>query len=238
MVQARKAKPKRGKRRSWTEAHARRLTWRAGFGATPSETAELARLGKTKAIGRMLNGDGKTELRGPAPTVAGQPLDPVNEFDHDVLWWLDRMVRTNHPLEERMTLFWHDHFATAETDAPLMLAQNATLRRHALGTFDDLLEAVFLDPAMQVHLSIIGSHKNDPNENFARELFELYCFGAGKGYTEDDIREAARALTGWVGVRANGKLTGTRFDASRHDDTARRRSSGRPATGAGRTCCG
>ncbi len=116
-------------------------------------------------------------MRGPSPLVAGKPLDPGNEFDHDILWWLDRMVRTSHPLEERMTLFWHDHFATADLPAQLMLAQNETLRRHALGSFDDLLRAVFLDPAMQIHLSVSGSLKGDPNENFARELFELYTFG-------------------------------------------------------------
>jgi uncharacterized protein (DUF1800 family) len=162
-------------------------------------------------------GEGKVELRGPAPSITGKPLDPFNEFDHDVLWWLDRMVRTSHPLQERMTLFWHGHFATAEHDPPLMLAQNETLRRHALGRFDDLLRAVFLDPAMQLHLSVAGSHKEDPNENFARELFELYTLGAGNGYTEGDVREASRAFTGWVAVRENGRVTGTQFDPARHD---------------------
>jgi len=174
-------------------------------------------MGKTAAVGLVLGGDGATRLRGPAPTVGGKPIDPENEFDHHILWWLDRMVRTTHPLEERMTFFWHDHFATADVPVPLALAQNRTLRAHALGRFDTLLRAVFLDPAMQLHLSVVGSHKDDPNENFARELFELYTLGAGVGYTEDDIREAARAFTGWVAVRSNGQVTGVRFDPARHD---------------------
>lgn len=179
--------------------------------------ADLRRAGRSAALDLVLNGDGETRLRGTPPTVAGRPIDEENEFDHDVLWWLDRMVRTTHPLEERMTLFWHDHFATADVPVPLALAQNRTLRRHALGRFDQLLRAVFLDPAMQLHLSIAGSPKADPNENFARELFELYTLGAGNRYTEDDIREAARAFTGWVAVRGDGRVTGVRFDPARHD---------------------
>lgn len=204
---------------AWSEAHARRLAWRAGYGARPHELAELAHMGRAKALNRFLNGEGGSHLGGPAPQVDGAPLDPDNEFDHDVLWWLDRMVRTTHPLEERMTFFWHDHFATSGVDTPLLLQQNRTLRAHALGRFDDLLEAVFLDPAMQLALNIAGSHKSDPNENFARELLELYTLGVGNGYTEQDIREAARAFTGWVADRSNGVVTGVHFDPRRHDDT-------------------
>lgn len=206
------------RRPAWTDAHVERLLWRAGFGPAAGEIDRLQALGKPAALGVVLDGDGPTTLKGPPPTVNGQPLDPENQFDHDVLWWLDRMVRSTHGLEERMTWFWHDHFATSGQDTPLMLAQNRTLRRYALGTFDDLLRAVFLDPAMQLALSIAGSAKEDPNENFARELMELYTLGVGNGYTEDDVREIARALTGWVAVTANGRVTGVRFDPSRHDD--------------------
>ncbi len=176
----------------------RRLFWRAGFGVTANEAERYAKAGKSATIAALLDPDGPVRLVGATPTINGVKLDPHNEFDHDVLWWLDRMVRSNHPLQERMTLFWHDHFATGGVDAPLMIAQNETLRRYALGKFDDLLRAVFKDTAMQIHLSIAGSYKDDPNENFARELFELYTLGAGVNYTEGDIREAARALTGWV----------------------------------------
>ncbi len=125
----------------------------------------------------------------------GQPLDPVNEWSHDALWWLDRMVRSPRPLKEKMTFFWHDHFAVLDQDTPLMLAQNRTMRRKSLGSFPDLLRAITSDPAMLLHLSLANSDPEEPNENFARELMELYTLG--RGYTERDIREAARALTGF-----------------------------------------
>ena len=126
-------------------------------------------------------------VRGSAPTVNGKRLDPVNEYGHDVLWWLDRMVRSQRPLVEKMTLFWHDHFATADQDTPLMLGQNHTLRRGGLGSFRTLLGAVTRDPAMQLFLSLADSDKRAPNENYARELMELFTLGSG--YTERDIRE-------------------------------------------------
>ena len=208
-------KPKR-RRPAWSEAHVRRAFWRAGFGATPEEQRLWARRGRTRTVRWLLDGGGPAELRGPEPSADGKPLDPVNEFGHDVLWWLDRMVRTTRPLEEKLTLFWHDHFATADQDTPLMLAQNETLRAGALGRFDDLLLAVMLDPAMQLFLSLAGSHRSAPNENFARELMELFTLG--EGYTEDDVREAARALTGYVAVRENGRVVRIDFDPARHDD--------------------
>jgi uncharacterized protein (DUF1800 family) len=182
-------------RRHWTEAHVRRLFWRAGFGATPREARHWARRGKARTIRWLLHG-------GPAPAphiaparVDGHRLDPENEWGHDVLWWLDRMIRSRRPLQEKLTLFWHDHFATTEQDTPLMLAQNRTLRRHALGGFPALLRAVTSDPAMLLFLSLADSDKEAPNENYARELMELFTLG--RGYRERDIREAARALTGF-----------------------------------------
>src|SRR3712207_3323527 len=175
----------------WTEAHVRRLFWRAGFGATPEEAALFTQAGKDATLRFLLRGDGGPELAGPAPTADGKPLDPVNEWGHDGLWWLDRMVRTRRPLVEKMTLFWHDHFATSDQDTPLMLRQNKTLRKHALGNFRTLLKAITRDPAMQLFLSLAGSNKWAPNENYARELMELFTLGTG--YTEHDIREAARA---------------------------------------------
>ncbi len=130
-------------------------------------------------------------------------------------WWLDRMVRSPHPLEEKMTLFWHGHFATTEEkvrDYRKMQAQLDTLRKGALGSFRDLLAAVSKDPAMLVFLDATHNVKGAPNENFGREVMELFTMGVGN-YTEDDIREAARAFTGWT----NDDLCFV-FDASRHDD--------------------
>jgi len=198
----------------WTEAHVRRLFWRAGFGATPAEAARWAQAGQDATIKHLL--DGPKGLAGPAPI----PLDPLNEWSHRALWWLDRMVRSRRPLEEKLTLFWHDHFATAGQDTPLMLAQNRMLRARASGSFRRLLGGVTRDPAMQLFLSLADSHKDSPNENFARELMELFALGGG--YTERDIREAARALTGFRTRWANGNLQRIWFDARAHDAGVKR----------------
>src|SRR3954454_6305781 len=181
----------------WTEAHVRRVMWRAGFGARPDEIAKWTQAGKDATLRWLLNGGVGPELVGPAPRTQDGPLDPVNEWGHDGLWWLDRMVRSQRPLVEKMTLFWHDHFATRDQDQPLMLAQNRVLRSHALGSFRGLLGAVTTDPAMQSFLSLADSDRAHPNENFARELLELFTLGADNGYSERDVREAARSLTGF-----------------------------------------
>jgi hypothetical protein len=114
-------------------------------------------------------------------------------------WWLDRMVRTPRPLEEKMTLFWHGHFVSSEEklrDYRKIRLQLETLRRGATGNFGELLVAVAKDPAMLVYLDAAQNVKGAPNENFGREVMELFTMGVGH-YTEDDIREAARAFTGW-----------------------------------------
>jgi hypothetical protein len=203
----------------WTEAHVRRLFWRAGFGATPEEAAQFAQAGKDATLRFILRGDGGPELVGPEPTADGKPLDPVNEWGHDGLWWLDRMVRTRRPLVEKMTLFWHDHFATSDQDTPLMLRQNKTLRKHALGNFRTLVREVTRDPAMQLFLSLAGSNKWAPNENYARELMELFTLGSG--YTERDIREAARALTGFEAMWDDG-FRDIRYRKDWHDTGQKR----------------
>lgn len=129
-------------------------------------------------------------------------------------WWVDRMVRTPRPLEEKMTLFWHGHFATSEEklrDYRKIELQIATLRDQATGNFGELLVAVAKDPAMLVFLDAAQNVKGAPNENFGREVMELFTMGVGN-YTEDDIREAARAFTGW----GNDDLTFV-IDAAKHD---------------------
>lgn len=136
------------------------------------------------------------------------------------IWWLERMVSTDHGLTERMTWFWHGHFATSlqkVRSASLMLAQNETLRADALTTFDKLAHAMIVDPAMLVWLDGNANKVGAANENLAREFMELFSLGHG-GYSEDDVREAARALTGWTVKRAVGKA---RFVPRRHDDTSK-----------------
>jgi uncharacterized protein (DUF1800 family) len=130
-------------------------------------------------------------------------------------WWADRMVATNHPLEEKMALFWHGHFATGEEkirDYRKMEQQLALLHRHATGNFGRLLVEVARGPAMLAYLDAAENVKGAPNENFAREVMELFTMGVGN-YTEKDIREAARAFTGWIDDDLDFKV-----DPAKHDD--------------------
>jgi uncharacterized protein (DUF1800 family) len=131
------------------------------------------------------------------------------------------MVRTSRPLVERMTLVWHDWFATSNAGVGsqrLMLEQNQLLRRYALGSFRELLLDVTRDPAMLLWLSGTENSRRSPNENYARELMELFTLGEGNGYTERDVREQARALTGWRYTWRRGQgATDFRFDRERHD---------------------
>src|SRR5438105_9011928 len=110
------------------------------------------------------------------------------------------MVRTSRPLVERMALVWHDWFATSNDGVDsqrLMLAQNQLFREHGLGSFHDLLLAVTRDPAMLLWLNGTDNSKDSPNENYGREMMELFTLGAGRGYGEEDVRQQARALTGF-----------------------------------------
>lgn len=115
-------------------------------------------------------------------------------------WWLTRMIETPRPLEEKMTLFWHGHFAASYRgveDSYYMLMQNQMFRTHATGSFADLLHGIIRDPAMLKYLNNNQSTKAKPNENLARELMELFSLGEGQ-YTENDIKQGARALTGYT----------------------------------------
>ena len=145
---------------------------------------------------------------------AGSP--PVDDEGGEQLrgWWLYCMLHGGHPLREKMTLFWHNHFATslAKVQNPaLMFGQNCLLREHALGQFGPLLQAISRDAAMMVWLDSNSNIKGKPNENFARELMEFFSLGVGH-YTEADVREAARSFTGW---RTDG--AGFALDAQLHD---------------------
>ena len=202
-------------------AEAERLLWRAGFGPRRGQAASLANLGLDVAVRSLTHPPGERWV-GPRPRDdKGRPLAPADAWGHDHLWWLDRMVRTSRPLVERMTLVWHDWFATSNSGVgsqKLMLAQNRLLRRHALGSFDRLLVSITANPAMLIWLSGTDNRKDAPNENYGRELMELFTLGEGNGYTERDVREQARALTGWTSTWKRGKgQTDFRFDPKRHD---------------------
>jgi uncharacterized protein (DUF1800 family) len=130
------------------------------------------------------------------------------------VWWANRMLTTNRPLEEKLTLFWHGHFATGDAkvrDYRMMLRQNEMLRANASGGLRDLLVGILKDPGMLVYLDNGENVKSHPNENFGRELLELFTMGVGN-YTERDVREAARSFTGWT-----NDVLAFKFDKDQHD---------------------
>ncbi len=194
------------------------LLRRAGFGARPAEWAQWQKLGLANATEALLNPERTPDsLEAVAQAIQGDYIDEDN-LDSLRNWWLFRMVHTKRPLEEKMTLFWHNHFATAnfKVDRPAwMWQQNQLLRSHALGNFRTMLQQLARDPAMLVWLDGRDNRNGAPNENFAREVMELFSLGVGSGYSETDIKEAARAFTGW---RYDDRLKGFLYDPNIHDD--------------------
>ncbi len=206
-----------------TLAQARRLLWRAGFGPRPGEAEALVGQPVEAAVLAMTRPSGPAVLHGPEPTDdEGNALAPADAWGQDHCWWLDRMVRSDQQLVERMTFIWHDWFANSNEkvdDQQRMLEQNQLFREHALGNFHELFTAVTANPAMLVFLDGISNSKWEPNENYGREMMELFSLGADRGaYTEDDVREQARALTGWTAEwTESAGLQNFRFQPSHHD---------------------
>jgi len=202
---------------------ATRLLNRAGFGPSPGQAEKLARMGMKKAVLSLTRPRGKARLIGPKPVDGdGLPLAPADSFGQDHLWWLDRMVRTDQPFAERMAFIFHDWFATSNesvSQQQQMLDQRVTIKSHVNGSFDRLLISLTKDPAMLQWLDGGNSTKSSPNENYAREMMELFTLGADRGaYTEGDIREAARALTGWTYDYDDDQgAINFRFDPEEHD---------------------
>jgi len=190
---------------------------RAAFGATWRELEEGVKVGPDKLIDRLLEGgesspvyDAETEQ------FLNSAARKFNVGPQASGWWLYRMLHGGHPLREKLTLFWHNHFATSNAklqNVGYMVGQYELMHRHALGSFAELLQAMSKDPAMMVWLETVQSKNGQPNENYARELMELFSLGIGH-YTEKDIREAARAFTGWE--IQNGKFHNNKnqFDPS------------------------
>jgi hypothetical protein len=208
-------------------AEAKRLLWRAGFGPAPGQAEALVGRSLEQVVFELTRPSGPATLRGPEPTDdEGNSLHPADAWGDDHCWWLDRMIRSDQPLVERMTYIWHDWFANSNekvNDQQRMLGQNGLFRERALGKFDDLFLAVTSDPAMLVFLDGIYNSKWQPNENYAREMMELFSLGADRGaYTEDDIKQMARALTGWTAewTESSG-LQNFHFDPARHDTSTK-----------------
>jgi hypothetical protein len=197
----------------WGRKWAAHLYRRAGFGASRAELVESVRLGPEGALNQLLNGPAADELSLTLADVGRIAADHDDGGQKLRGWWLYCMLHGN-PLLEKLTLFWHNHFATSifkVKSVQLMFRQNLLLRRRALGKFEPFLQAMSKDGAMLVWLDSNSNVKASPNENYARELMELFSLGVGN-YTEKDVREAARAFTGW---HTDG--VGFRFDASVHD---------------------
>jgi len=227
----------------WDERSAEHLLNRAGFGADAREIARAVELGRERAVAALFAVDpwleepfyarikadrermGSSELLEGAAREERRERERMQREDDkqqaaDYLeWWIERMLAGENALAERMTLFWHGHFTSSFQDVKSsyeMIRQNQLFRRHALGSFRELLHGIARDPAMLVYLDNATNRKGKPNENFARELLELFTLGVGH-YSEEDVREVARAFTGW-GVKS-GRF---RFDAGRHDRDAKR----------------
>lgn len=182
----------------WSTGLAAHLFRRAGFNAD-SETLEAAvRQTPAEVIDSLFTTIEPTEYTAEVETLS-QGMLATGNAKHLAPWWLHRLLTTPCPLREKATLFWHGHFATSAvkvTDPELMFTQNELLRRHALGCFGPLVQEMSRDPAMLLWLDSDSNRKAHPNENYAREVMELFCLGEGN-YTETDVRELARCFTGW-----------------------------------------
>ena len=184
----------------WDRRKAAHLYRRAGFGPTIAEIDEGVDLGMEPLVSRLIGyPDGPSRLDDMLDLVRTELVDFDENLGTPQSFWLYRMIATDRPFAERLTLFWHGHFATAnfKVQSPsLMYRQYETMRDRGRGRFDDLLLAIAQDPAMILWLDNNTNRRRAPNENFARELLELFTMGPG-AYTEADIQAAARAFTGW-----------------------------------------
>lgn len=189
--------------RPWDVRRVVHLHRRAGFMATWVEIRRDLKDGPTAAVERLLTG--KSGMHGPTnfdatANLLADAAVSANEPGRLKAWWVYRMLFGPDPLGEKLTLMWHDHFATSNAkvqDLGAMRRQNELLRRHARGPFPALLNAAVRDPALMNYLDAPANRKGHANENLARELMELFTLGIGH-YTEADVKEAARALTGWT----------------------------------------
>lgn len=173
---------------------------RAAFGATWDELQSGLKLGPQALVDRLLKGGERSPVYdAETEQFLAAAAKKFNAGQQAAGWWLYRMMHGGHPLREKLTLFWHNHFATSNAkvrNVGYMVGQYELMYKYALGNFAQLLQAISKDPAMMVWLDTVESKKGQPNENYARELMELFSLGIGN-YTEKDIREAARAFTGW-----------------------------------------
>jgi uncharacterized protein (DUF1800 family) len=226
---------------SWDRIKAAHLLNRAGLGGTPQEIDRLAAMGPSAAVDSFLKGEPDDEFFPPPYLLEPGPRFEFKQREKAALtederravrkeltdaerlsmldlrlWWLNRMRYTSDPLREKVALFWHGHFATSNSkvnDSWMMWIQNETFRQQGMGKFPILLKSLSRDPAMIRWLDLGQSKKDHPNENFAREVMELFSLGEGH-YTEQDIQQAAKSFTGY---RIHPETATFRFVARDYD---------------------
>lgn len=229
----------------WDSRLAAHLLRRAGFGGSPDEVARVTAMGMERAVDSLMRLPSVESIAPPSDLFdAVAYLESQGGFralrtedvaekrklfkhirmgEHRSIlglqqWWLQRMLDGGAPLQEKMAFYFHGHFTTASVQkgvtAPMTFAQNQLFRRYALGNLRDLTKAISRDPAMLLYLDNARNNKTHPNENYARELMELFTLGLG-AYTEEDVRQAARAWTGYEVFPLRGVA---RYNPRKHDD--------------------
>lgn len=198
-----------------TSDEAYRLLRRATFGAKPEDVTRAVERGLTATVDELLTDQ---PLPAAAETLAASFEDDIPKR------WLVHMLESPSPLRDRLALFWHDRFATSRrvlsgNDRSLAIDHWAMLRQHALGNYRDFLAALTIDPMMLIWLDGANSPKDKPNENYAREFWELFTLGRDILYTEADIQESARAFTGTTLLRESGQPARPIFDILNHDES-------------------
>ena len=200
----------------WGVQHAGHLLRRAAFGAKPEQLQTAQQQGMAPTVDGLFAFDTKSDVGGlNAFLEQAKGIYDIRRGAHLVAeWWYHRMVQTPFPLQERLALFWHDHFATSAAKvgrSDWMHDQIELFRTDGLGSFRDLVVKVGRQPAMLRWLDGHDSHKSNPNENYGREVMELFCLGVGH-YEEADIGEVSRAFTGWQISNRDGAFRPDRFD--------------------------
>lgn len=194
------------------------LLRRTEFVVKPARLAELTPLTREQAVDNVLDFTPNGSPTLPAYLTYHDDADSWSQFVYAYDWWLDNMRTRPRPLQEKMTLFWHGHFTSSWFDGigrtDHMMHQNQLYRDMAVGNFRTLTHAMSLEPAMLVYLNNADNRKGSPNQNFARELMELFTLGVGN-YTEGDVEAAARA---WTGHNADWPEYDYQFFNSRHDN--------------------
>lgn len=205
------------KEQPWNAKWAAHLFRRTVFGASPEEVERAVKDGFSATFDRLIMPSPETARRDVFLADLGEEFALAQDVVKLRGWWLYAMLNSGHPFREKMTLFWHNHFATSigkVQTALLMYRQNQLLRKHALAKFGPFLHEMSRDVAMLIWLDSNQNVKEHPNENYAREVLELFSLGVGN-YTEKDVQEAARAFTGW---HTDSTAKAFEFNAGAHDD--------------------